>query len=90
MEHMSLLPQQTNIFVIGYFGHGNTGDQQYIHSFDYVFKTFLSTYEKYNIQYLDCDQIKTKHFDDSDIIILGGGDILNNYFLDQIIAKFIN
>lgn len=87
---MTLLPKKVNIFVIGYFNHGNTGDQQYIHTFDYVFKTFLQRHENYNIEYLDCDQIKEKQFNDSDIIILGGGDVLNNYFLDQIIAKFIN
>lgn len=90
MDNMSLLPQQKNIFVIGYFGHGNTGDEQYRHTFDYVFKTFLPNSNTHNIQYLDCDKIKEQQFNDSDVIILGGGDILNNYFLDKIIATFIN
>ena len=85
-----LLDNQKRIFVIGYFGHSNTGDQQYPLTFDYVFKTFLINHEEYSINYLDCDRIKITEFKDTDIIILGGGDILNNYFLDQIIAKFIN
>ena len=85
-----LLEQQTNIYVIGYFGHSNTGDQQYILTFDYFFKTFLPNPVNFNINYLDCDHIKTQTFLDSDIIILGGGDVLNNYFLDQLISKFIN
>lgn len=78
------------IFVIGYFGHANTGDQQYLITFNYIFKTFLINHEEYSINYLDCDHVKVTEFKDTDIIILGGGDILNNYFLDQIIAKFIN
>lgn len=90
INKMLTTPERTNIFIIGYFGHYNTGDQQYLHTFDYVFKTFLHTSEKYNINYLDCDHVKVTEFKDTDIIILGGGDVLNNYFLDQIIAKFIN
>ena len=82
-------PKQ-NIYVIGYFGHANTGDEQYTYTFDYVFDTFLPNNETYNILYIDCDHVKITTFIDSDIIILGGGDVLNNYFLDQIISKFIN
>ena len=57
-----ILDKQTRIFVIGYFGHTNTGDEQYLHTFDYIFKTFLFNHENYKIGYLDCDQIKTKEF----------------------------
>lgn len=81
---------KTNIFVIGYFGHANTGDEQYLYTFNYVFNNYLPSFGDYNIDYIDCDQIKNKQFSNSDIIILGGGDILNNYFLDKIIAKFSN
>ena len=83
-----LVPKR--IFIIGYFGHANTGDQQYLLTFNYIFKNFLINHEEYSIYYLDCDKVKITEFKDNDIIILGGGDILNNYFLDQIIAKFIN
>ena len=85
-----LFPTNTNICVIGYFGHSNTGDEQYLLTFNYLLKTFLPNPAHFNIQYIDCDHIKTHTFQDSDIIILGGGDVLNNYFLDQIISKFIN
>lgn len=79
-----------NIYIIGYFGHKNTGDEQYLITFDYMLKTFLPNFEMYNIIYIDCDKTSDTKFIDSDIIILGGGDVLNNYFLDQIISKFIN
>ena len=81
-----------NIYVIGYFGHGNLGDQQYLVTFNFIFQTFLpkSDLNNYNIKYLDCDTIKIHEFNDSDIIIIGGGDILNDYFLDKIILKFKN
>lgn len=78
------------IFIIGYFGHSNIGDQQYLLTFNYIFKTFLINNNNYTIHYLDCDHVKITQFQHSDIIILGGGDILNDYFLDQIISKFIN
>ena len=41
-----VLLNKENIYVIGYFGHTNTGDQQYLLTFDYLFKTFLLNYEK--------------------------------------------
>jgi polysaccharide pyruvyl transferase WcaK-like protein len=78
----------TNIFVIGYYGHDNIGDEQYKISFEHIFHKFLPNRKSYNIEYLDCDSIKCDSFSDTDIIIIGGGDILNHYFLDQINDKF--
>lgn len=80
----------TNIFVIGYYGHNNIGDEQYKISFNHIFNTYLTPLSDqiYNIEYIDCDLIKLKEFSNSDIIIIGGGDILNHYFLDQINKKF--
>lgn len=90
MANHLLLDNSIRIFIIGYFGHSNTGDQQYLLTFDYIFKHFLITHENYITHYLDCDHVKITQFKDTDIIILGGGDILNNYFLDQIISKFLD
>lgn len=77
-----------NIVVIGYYGHENIGDEQYKITFYHLFKKFLPNYEKYTIDFIDCDMLKTKNFETTDIIIIGGGDILNDYFLDQINFKF--
>ena len=76
-----------NIKVIGYYEHNNLGDDQYLISF----KNLLNKLRLfYNIEFIDCDKIIDKYFNDNDIIILGGGDVLNNYFIDKIIQKFNN
>lgn len=77
-----------NLKIIGYFNHYNTGDEQYKLSFTYIFDKYLNC--EYTCEFLDCDKIYNKNFNDSDIIILGGGDVLNNYFLDKIHKKFQN
>lgn len=71
-----------NIIVIGYYGHGNIGDEQYIYTFESIFKN------DFNVKYIDCDNIKNEIISERDIIVLGGGDILNNYFMNQIINIF--
>ena len=47
-----------NIFIIGYFNHYNSGDEQYKITFDYIFKNYLTNYENYNIKYIDCNLLK--------------------------------
>ena len=75
-----------NIIVIGYYGHYNLGDDQYLLSFINLFK-----FIKYNsIQFIDCDNLVNTCINDNDIIILGGGDVLNEYFIDKITLKFKN
>lgn len=76
-----------NIKVIGYFGHANVGDQQYQLTFRYLFQEYLCDSIQ-GLEFIDCDLISTKTFNDTDLIILGGGDVLNDYFLDKIISKF--
>ena len=80
--------EKQNIYVVGYFGHNNAGDEQYKITFDYIFETYIPNICNYTVTYVDCDVIKNINILDTDIIILGGGDILNNYFLDEIILKF--
>lgn len=87
---MTTLSEQKNICIIGYFGHFNLGDEQYKESFDYIFHTFFPNYISLNIKYIDCDYLATQEFNTDDIIILGGGDVLNEYFLNKIILKFEN
>lgn len=77
-----------NLKIIGYYDHSNLGDQQYKRSFVDLFKNYLKC--DYTLDFYDCDKIKDISFKESDVIILGGGDVLNNYFLDTIITKFTN
>ena len=74
-----------NIFVIGYYGHNNLGDDQYKITFDYIIKKYL---DNYTVNFVDCDKITSTTFCDTDVILIGGGDILNDYFIDKIIQKF--
>jgi polysaccharide pyruvyl transferase WcaK-like protein len=78
-----------NIYIIGYFNHYNIGDEQYKITFNYIFETYLPNKDNYCIKYIDCDLLKNIDIIEEDIIIIGGGDILNNYFVNQIIKKFI-
>ena len=72
--------------VIGYYGHYNFGDEQYKLSFKKLFNDYLVV--KYTLDFIDCDKIVNENFKKNDVIILGGGDILNDYFLDTINEKF--
>jgi polysaccharide pyruvyl transferase WcaK-like protein len=73
-----------DIIIIGYYDHNNLGDDQYLISFINLLKE-----NNYNsIKFIDCDKIVDSTFNDNDIIILGGGDVLNNYFIDKITLKF--
>lgn len=77
-----------NLKVIGYYNHYNAGDEQYKISFLNVLNTYLRS--EFTCEFFDCDNIYNKCFNESDIIILGGGDVLNNYFLDKIHKHFHN
>lgn len=77
------------IVIIGYYDHLNVGDEQYKDTFVYLIKYILGI-KDYGISFIDCDKL-IKYADkinDNDIIIAGGGDILNDYFLDTIINVF--
>ena len=80
------------ITVIGYYDHNNTGDEQYKLTFNKMIVDNLpyDRNTKYNIRFVDCDKLKKTEIIGTEIIILGGGDILNNYFLDEINEKFKN
>jgi exopolysaccharide biosynthesis predicted pyruvyltransferase EpsI len=80
------------ITVIGYYDHNNTGDEQYKLTFKKMIEDNLPNdmKMKYNIRFLDCDKLKRTEISEAEIIIMGGGDILNNYFLDEINEKFKN
>ena len=75
------------IYVIVYYDHENLGDESYKLTFDYFFKNNLVNCN-YKLDFIDCDKLHNYTFEETDIIILGGGDVLNNYFLDQLIKKF--
>jgi hypothetical protein len=75
-----------NIYIIGYYDHKNLGDEQY----KLTFTQILCYYFNYTNQpiFVDCDKIDQYSFRHTDLILLGGGDILNRYFLDKVKKVF--
>lgn len=78
-----------NILIVGYYNHHNLGDEQYKISIKYVIKQILNIKSK-SIEFIDCDKLQEYKVLDDTIIILGGGDVINNYFLDKMNNKFKN
>lgn len=73
---LSSVPQK-RILVLGYYGSHNTGDDCFSYIFDGLNKPECSYTVKnpYKIQYIP-------NF--VDLVIVGGGDVLNPYFMDRI------
>lgn len=82
------MKQIKRIIIIGYYNHDNLGDEQYKETFEYMFDKYLPQKRNYEILFLDCDHLCNTLINDTDIIILGGGDILNFYFIDKIYEFF--
>lgn len=77
----------TNVLVVGYYNHCNLGDEQYKWSIHHIINR-LPTYKPKTVEFLDCDKLADYPVLDNTVILLGGGDVLNNYFLDKINQKF--
>jgi hypothetical protein len=77
-----------NIKIIGYYDHSNLGDEQYKTAFNNILYHYFN--DTVDIEYIDCDRLSHYTFSTEDVIVLGGGDILNDYFMDKIIATFNN
>ena len=66
-----------NIIILGYYSHGNYGDDL----FEVIFKKL---YVNYNLTFYDPNKINIIP-DNIDIIVCGGGDIINDFFMKQIV-----
>ena len=79
--------QNIHFHVIGYYNHFNWGDEQYKMSIKSVLDQV--TNEPYTSTFVDCDQFinhiqdLSSNFIQNTIFVLGGGDVLNHYFLDK-------
>ena len=82
------MKQLIRIFIVGYYNHDNLGDEQYKETFEYMLDKYLPLKRYYEIKFIDCDTLHNQCFVDTDIILLGGGDVLNFYFIDKIYDIF--
>lgn len=73
-----------NIIILGYYYRNNLGDDLLMNTINKLL--YNSRYNfKYNLKFVNPDDYFV--LDNIDIIILGGGEILNDYFIDKIIRK---
>jgi len=77
---------QLHFKIIGYYEHCNFGDDQYKKSFSKLLADYI--HSDYTIDFYNCDKVHEYTFKNTDIIIIGGGDILNPYFLNKINKRF--
>jgi polysaccharide pyruvyl transferase WcaK-like protein len=77
----------TNILVFGYYNKENWGDDV----FEYVFKNHILKDSKYNVIFKNLDNLNdnTQVYKNVDKVIIGGGDVINEYFFNnESIQKF--
>lgn len=76
-----------NFLIIGYYDRSNLGDESYKITFPKYFPNFNFTF----ISIDDCKNKLSSFYDDFDGIIVGGGDLFNDYFYniyDHILEHF--
>ena len=78
-----------NVLVVGYYNHCNLGDEQYKWSIKHIL-THLPNRIPQSVEFIDCDKLIDYTIPENCTILLGGGDVLNHYFLDKLNNKFIN
>lgn len=98
MKDKGTLPYYPMILVVGYYGHHNLGDEQYKTTIHYILKqVFLTGLDKPSlvgsslddyIDFVDCDRLSDYDVPPNTVVLLGGGDVLNHYFLDKLNQKF--
>ncbi len=77
----------TRYVIVGYFGRENLGDDQYLYSVPYVLHRIGAKPHAHLC--INIEELQLTEIYDSDIVIFGGGDIINAYFLDQLWLRFL-
>ncbi len=78
-----------HILIVGYYNSGNAGDDAYIQAIPYIIGT-NNIYKFVNINLLKITSLQYSEGLQYDIVMLGGGDVINNYFLDIFIEWWTN
>jgi hypothetical protein len=73
------------ILIAGFYGHGNFGDDCFMS----VYNSFFA--EHHEIKYTDIATLDKERLDDYDAIVVGGGDVLNDFYglkYNEVLAGF--
>lgn len=70
---------EKQILHLGYFFHKNCGDDAFMEVFKYLNKKY---YPEYNVDYKKIDG--KYNINDYKLVLLGGGDVINDYFVNQV------
>jgi len=80
------MDQKKKLLVLGYYDRHNLGDEMY--------KITITNYlSRFNLKFVCIDDIDTIKFKKYDGLVFGGGDVINDYFLqklNKILPKFKN
>lgn len=70
-----------NILVFGYYFRQNWGDDV----FEHVFKNYIFKGPDYNLTFKNLDDLATnvKEYNNIDKVVIGGGDVINDYFFSE-------
>ena len=75
-----------NILIFGYYFRDNFGDNLFKYVFEnYIFNSPVENFPKYNLIFKNIEDLDTdtKIYSTIDKVIIGGGDIINNFFLND-------
>ena len=74
------------IYIFGYYFENNIGDNQFIYTMPYALKKINDDFKLETFEFVNHQTIHKyiPFFKTTDIIVLGGGDVLTNFFLDKL------
>lgn len=79
-------PRIIRVLIIGYYYRNNIGIDQYIDVFKYILQPTPDI--KYKIKFVNCNKLTEIFIRKTDIVFIGGGDVLNEYTLNIINTVF--
>jgi polysaccharide pyruvyl transferase WcaK-like protein len=71
------------IYIFGYYDENNLGDNQFKYTIPYALEK-IGILPKSNTKFINHQTINSITFKKTDVIILGGGDVLTYFFLDKL------
>lgn len=75
------------VVITGYFYRKNLGDDIFIRVWEYLFT--LPGFETYDLRFISTYDLKEEDLTNCSCLIFGGGDVLNNYFIN-LVKKLLN